>query len=163
MTAVAQTGAYALNEALRREHGATEARVCPATLAALIAMRRRRRRRDGRLALRPGGAPFSASVCSTSSRFSRSRCSGAEYALPVSVASILVFDWLFLPPAAHIRLRDSENWVALAVYLVTAVVVSAPPARARRGRRRRNSGSGRRRSSAGVGVRCSGASTCSAS
>ena len=34
--------------------------------------------------------------------------------------------------AAHPPLRDSENWVALAVYLVTAVSVSALATRARR-------------------------------
>src|SRR5437868_14203974 len=37
---------------------------------------------------------------------------------------MLVFNFLFLPPLHTLALRDSENWVALAVYLVTAVVVS---------------------------------------
>jgi two-component system sensor histidine kinase KdpD len=37
-----------------------------------------------------------------------------------------------LPPAHTFELRDSENWVALAVYLVTAVSVSGLAARARR-------------------------------
>ena len=49
---------------------------------------------------------------------------GLAYALPVSVLSMLVFNFLFLPPLHTLALRDSENWVALAVYLVTAVVVS---------------------------------------
>jgi two-component system sensor histidine kinase KdpD len=57
---------------------------------------------------------------------------GLAYALPVSIASILVFDFLFLPPKHTFELRDSENWVALAVYLVTAVVVSELAAGARR-------------------------------
>jgi two-component system sensor histidine kinase KdpD len=45
---------------------------------------------------------------------------------------MLAFNFLFLPPKHTFRLADSENWVALAVYLVTAVVVSALAARARR-------------------------------
>ena len=57
---------------------------------------------------------------------------GLAYALPVSIASILAFDWFFLPPKHTFELRDSENWVALAVYLVTAVVVSELAAGARR-------------------------------
>jgi two-component system sensor histidine kinase KdpD len=57
---------------------------------------------------------------------------GLPYALPVAVASMLAFNWLFLPPKYTLELRESENWVALAVYLVTAVVVSALAADARR-------------------------------
>ena len=49
---------------------------------------------------------------------------GLGYAVCVSVLSMLVFNFLFLPPLHTLALRDSENWVALAVYLVTAVVVS---------------------------------------
>src|SRR3954447_25412733 len=49
---------------------------------------------------------------------------GIGFAIPVSVASMLAFNWLFLPPKHTFALRDSENWVALAVYLVTAVSVS---------------------------------------
>src|SRR5690242_16764675 len=49
---------------------------------------------------------------------------GLAYAIPVAVASQLVFNYLFLPPVHTLALRDTENWVALAVYVVTAVVVS---------------------------------------
>ena len=76
--------------------------------------------------------PSSASASSTSSPSFRSPCSsGSAYALPVSVASMLAFNWFFLPPRHTFRLTDSENWVALAVYLVTAVVVSGLAARSR--------------------------------
>jgi two-component system sensor histidine kinase KdpD len=57
---------------------------------------------------------------------------GLAYALPVSVASMLAFNWFFLPPVHTFTLAQSENWFALAVYLVTAVVVSQLAARARR-------------------------------
>jgi two-component system sensor histidine kinase KdpD len=45
---------------------------------------------------------------------------------------MLAFNFFFLPPTHTFALRESENWLALAVYLVTAVVVSALAARARR-------------------------------
>jgi K+-sensing histidine kinase KdpD len=57
---------------------------------------------------------------------------GLPYAIPVSIVSMLVFNWLFLPPTHTLRLAESENWVALAVYLVTAISVSALSDRARR-------------------------------
>jgi two-component system sensor histidine kinase KdpD len=57
---------------------------------------------------------------------------GLGYALPVSVASMLAFNWFFLPPRHTFSLADSENWFALAVYLATAVVVSELAASARR-------------------------------
>jgi K+-sensing histidine kinase KdpD len=57
---------------------------------------------------------------------------GLAYALPVSLLSMLTFNFLFLPPLHTLALRDSENWVALAVYLVTAVVVSELATRSRR-------------------------------
>ena len=57
---------------------------------------------------------------------------GLRYAVPVSIVSMLAFNWFFLPPTHTFQLRDSENWVALAVYLVTAVSVSALATRQRR-------------------------------
>ncbi|HEY6835349.1 MAG TPA: ATP-binding protein [Gaiellaceae bacterium] len=49
---------------------------------------------------------------------------GLAYAVGVSIVSLLAFNFFFLPPLHTLALTDSENWVALAVYLVTAVVVS---------------------------------------
>jgi two-component system, OmpR family, sensor histidine kinase KdpD len=57
---------------------------------------------------------------------------GLAYAIPVSILSMLAFNWFFLPPTHTLALRESENWVALAVYLFTAVVVSELAARSRR-------------------------------
>jgi two-component system sensor histidine kinase KdpD len=56
---------------------------------------------------------------------------GLRYAVPVSIVSMLAFNWFFLPPTHTFQLRDSENWVALAVYLVTAMSVSWLAARRR--------------------------------
>ncbi|HZS24067.1 MAG TPA: DUF4118 domain-containing protein [Gaiellaceae bacterium] len=57
---------------------------------------------------------------------------GLALASAVSVASMLAFNWFFLPPTHTFQLRDGANWAVLAVYLATAVVVSALAARARR-------------------------------
>jgi two-component system, OmpR family, sensor histidine kinase KdpD len=57
---------------------------------------------------------------------------GLPYAILVSVVSMLAFNFFFLPPLYTFTLADSSNWFALAVYLVTAVVVSELAARARR-------------------------------
>lgn len=56
---------------------------------------------------------------------------GTVLAAIVSVASMLAFNWFFLPPTHTFQLRDGANWAVLAVYLVTAVVVSALATRAR--------------------------------
>jgi two-component system, OmpR family, sensor histidine kinase KdpD len=57
---------------------------------------------------------------------------GLAYAIPVSVASMLTFNFLFLPPFHTFALRDSANWVALAVYIAVAVVVGELATRSRR-------------------------------
>jgi K+-sensing histidine kinase KdpD len=57
---------------------------------------------------------------------------GLVYAIPVSVASMLTFNFLFLPPIHTFALSDSANWVALAVYIAVAIVVSELATRSRR-------------------------------
>ena len=57
---------------------------------------------------------------------------GLAYAIPVSVGSMLAFNFLFLPPVHTFALRESENWVALAVYLIVGVVVGELATRSRR-------------------------------
>jgi two-component system, OmpR family, sensor histidine kinase KdpD len=57
---------------------------------------------------------------------------GLVLAIPAAVGSVLAFNWFFLPPTHTFRLSQSENWLALAVYVVVAVVTSELAARARR-------------------------------
>jgi two-component system, OmpR family, sensor histidine kinase KdpD len=57
---------------------------------------------------------------------------GFVCAVAVSILSLLTFNFFFLPPVHTLALNDPENWVALTVYLVTAVVVSELAARSRR-------------------------------
>jgi two-component system sensor histidine kinase KdpD len=56
---------------------------------------------------------------------------GALYSVLVSVASMLTFNFFFIPPTRTFTIADSRNWYALAVYLGTAVVVSNLAARSR--------------------------------
>ena len=56
---------------------------------------------------------------------------GTALAAIVSVASMLVFNWFFLPPYHSFHLQESQNWLALGVYLAIAFAVSALAARAR--------------------------------
>ncbi len=57
---------------------------------------------------------------------------GLAYAIAVSIGGMLLFNFFFLSPVHAFTLEDSRNWFALAVYVVTAVVVSELAARARR-------------------------------
>jgi two-component system sensor histidine kinase KdpD len=56
---------------------------------------------------------------------------GRVYAIGVAFASMLAFNFFFLPPVHTFRLLDQRDWFALAVYLVTAIVVSDLASRAR--------------------------------
>jgi two-component system sensor histidine kinase KdpD len=57
---------------------------------------------------------------------------GVTYAVACAIASMLAFNFFFLPPVHNFSLQDSENWVALGVYLGTAIVVGQLAAQARR-------------------------------
>jgi two-component system, OmpR family, sensor histidine kinase KdpD len=57
---------------------------------------------------------------------------GTAYAVPVAIASMLAFNFFFLPPLYTFTLADRRNWFALAVYLTTAIVVGSLASRARR-------------------------------
>ena len=104
----------------------------------LLASRRRERRsgraRD-RCRLRPEGGRAGARASASSTCFAVLPVAvfyGLGYALAVSIASMLAFNFFFLPPLHTLALTDSGNWVALAVFVVTAVVVSELATRARR-------------------------------
>ncbi len=57
---------------------------------------------------------------------------GLTYAIGVSVASMLAFNFFFLEPIHTLTLADSRNWLALLVFVATSVVVSELAARSRR-------------------------------
>jgi two-component system sensor histidine kinase KdpD len=57
---------------------------------------------------------------------------GRWHAIGVSFASMLAFNFFFLAPTHTLTLADSRDWLALAVLVVTSVVVSELAARSRR-------------------------------
>jgi two-component system sensor histidine kinase KdpD len=57
---------------------------------------------------------------------------GRAFSIAVALASMLAFNFFFLPPVHTFTLVDDRDWFALAVYLVTALVVSDLASRARR-------------------------------
>jgi two-component system sensor histidine kinase KdpD len=57
---------------------------------------------------------------------------GLPYAVGVSVASMLAFNFFFLEPVHTLTIADSRNWFALLVFVVTSVVVSELATRSRR-------------------------------
>jgi two-component system sensor histidine kinase KdpD len=57
---------------------------------------------------------------------------GRAFSIAVALASMLAFNFFFLPPLHTFTLVDERDWFALAVYLVTAIVVSDLASRARR-------------------------------
>jgi two-component system sensor histidine kinase KdpD len=56
---------------------------------------------------------------------------GTLLAVPVAFASMLAFNFFFLPPLYTFTLADRRNWFALAVYVATAIVVGSLASRYR--------------------------------
>jgi two-component system, OmpR family, sensor histidine kinase KdpD len=59
---------------------------------------------------------------------------GTAYGVGVAVASMLAFNFLFLPPRYTFTIEDRSVWLSLAVYLTTAIVVGGLASGARRRR-----------------------------
>jgi two-component system sensor histidine kinase KdpD len=83
-------------------------------------------------ALRPIAPTLSLGVVYTPAVLATSIVWGLGFAIATAVASMVAFNFLFLPPVHTLTLTDGRNWTALAVYVVTAVVASELAARARR-------------------------------
>ncbi len=58
---------------------------------------------------------------------------GLRYAIVTAVLATLAYNYFFLPPLFRFTIADSQNWIALFAFLVTAVVASQLSERARRG------------------------------
>jgi signal transduction histidine kinase len=57
---------------------------------------------------------------------------GVGFAALVSLLSAIAFDYLFIPPRYRIVPSDPRNWIELALFLVTAMIVGQLAARSRR-------------------------------
>ena len=59
---------------------------------------------------------------------------GTSYGVGVAIASMLAFNFLFLPPRYSFSIEERSVWFSLAVYLTTAIVVGGLASGARRRR-----------------------------
>jgi two-component system sensor histidine kinase KdpD len=57
---------------------------------------------------------------------------GLHESIAASIASMLCYNFFFMPPVGTFTIADPQNWVALFVFLVTAVIASHLSASARR-------------------------------
>lgn len=57
---------------------------------------------------------------------------GLTYAIITALVATAAFNYFFLPPVGTFTIADTQNWVALFAFLVTAVIASQLSARARR-------------------------------
>jgi K+-sensing histidine kinase KdpD len=86
-----------------------------------------------------GFAPFHEKINSTTVAFSLllavlfvATVWGSRPAYLASVLGMLCFNFFFLPPLYTLTIADSQNWVALVAFLVTAVTAGQLSARAKR-------------------------------
>jgi len=86
----------------------------------------------GVYALRPIAPTLSLGVLYIPAVLAAAVLFGLGYAIVVALASMVAFNFLFLPPVHTLTLTDARNWTALGVYLATAVVASELATRARR-------------------------------
>jgi len=56
---------------------------------------------------------------------------GSRPAIVTSVLAVICFNFFYLPPVGTFRIRDPDNWIALIVFLVTAVTAGELSARAK--------------------------------
>lgn len=57
---------------------------------------------------------------------------GSRPAIIASVLGVLCFNYFFMPPTGTFTIADSQNWLALGAFLITAITVGELSARARR-------------------------------
>jgi two-component system sensor histidine kinase KdpD len=57
---------------------------------------------------------------------------GLSYAIPMSIAAAISFNFFFLPPVGNLTIADSQNWMALFAFFFTSVIASNLSERARR-------------------------------
>jgi two-component system sensor histidine kinase KdpD len=83
-------------------------------------------------ALRPITPTVSLGVLYTLAVLASAVLWGLGVAVATAIASMIVFNFLFLAPVHTLSLRNNSDWAALAVYLVVAIVASELATRARR-------------------------------
>src|SRR5438034_8276472 len=105
-----------------RRHGTAIAGSLAAVLVATVLV----------YALKPIAPTLSLGVLYTPAVLATAVLFGLGYAIATAFASMIAFNFLFLPPVHTLTLADGRNWAALCVYLVTAIVTSQLATQARR-------------------------------
>lgn len=57
---------------------------------------------------------------------------GLRYAIPMSIAAALCFNFFFLPPIGRFTIAETQNWIALLAFFLASVIASNLSERARR-------------------------------
>src|SRR4029453_10267377 len=57
---------------------------------------------------------------------------GRNPAFVISIIAMLCFNFFFLPPYHTLRVADPQNWVALAVFLLTSLIAGGLSSREKR-------------------------------
>ena len=57
---------------------------------------------------------------------------GLKYAIFTAIVATAAYNFFFLPPLFHFRIAETQNWIVLATFLVTAAIASHLSERARR-------------------------------
>jgi two-component system, OmpR family, sensor histidine kinase KdpD len=57
---------------------------------------------------------------------------GLKYAIFSAIVATAAYNFFFLPPLFHFRIAETQNWIVLATFLVTAAIASHLSERARR-------------------------------
>jgi two-component system sensor histidine kinase KdpD len=83
-------------------------------------------------ALRPITPTLSLGVLYTLAVLASAVLWGLGFAVATAIASMVAFNFLFLPPVHTLSLANDRDWAALSVYLVVAIVASELATRARR-------------------------------
>jgi two-component system sensor histidine kinase KdpD len=83
-------------------------------------------------ALRPITPTLSLGVVYTLAVLASAVLWGLGFAVATAIASMIAFNFLFLPPVHTLSLANERDWVALSVYLVVAIVASELATRTRR-------------------------------
>lgn len=83
-------------------------------------------------ALRPVAPTLSLGVVYTPAVIGVAALCGVAWAVAASVASMVAFNLLFLPPVGTLTLADGRNWTALAVYVACGIAAAELAGQARR-------------------------------
>ena len=91
--------------------------VCAGSLAAIAAL-------TATLRLLPAVSPMTVALALLLAVLGAAALGRLRVAIVVAIVAVLVLNFVFLPPIGTFTIADPENWVALAAFLIVAVIAS---------------------------------------